>query len=75
MMDFRFNGLDFFISDILSPFVRLFKLDIHQIIFKCYSRLHHPFDLVRRVCEYLFHRVCRVVHVGLRQGGMHEEHE
>src|SRR5271165_3998603 len=29
MMDFRFNGLDFFISDILSPFVRLFKLDIH----------------------------------------------
>src|SRR5271165_7593125 len=32
MMDFRFNGLDFFISDILSPFVRLFKLDIHQEI-------------------------------------------
>src|SRR5271165_4413812 len=32
MMDFRFNGLDFFISDILSPFVRLFKLDIHQNI-------------------------------------------
>src|SRR5271167_1922016 len=29
MMDFRFNGLGFFISDILSPFVRLFKLDIH----------------------------------------------
>src|SRR5271167_5213138 len=29
MMDFRFNGLDFFMSDILSPFVRLFKLDIH----------------------------------------------
>src|SRR5271165_6865619 len=33
MMDFRFNGLDFFISDILSPFVRLFKLDIHPYIF------------------------------------------
>src|SRR5271157_1863705 len=30
MMDFRFNGLGFFISDILSSFVRLFKLDIHQ---------------------------------------------
>jgi len=29
MMDFRFNRLGFFISDILSPFVRLFKLDIH----------------------------------------------
>src|SRR5271157_4610187 len=29
MMDFRFNGLGFFISDILSSFVRLFKLDIH----------------------------------------------
>src|SRR5271166_3307795 len=29
MMDFRFNGPGFFISDILSPFVRLFKLDIH----------------------------------------------
>src|SRR5271165_2820888 len=33
MMDFRFNGLDFFISDILSPFVRLFKLDIHLFFF------------------------------------------
>src|SRR5271157_771788 len=30
MMDFRFNRLGFFMSDILSPFVRLFKLDIHQ---------------------------------------------
>src|SRR5271157_5072951 len=29
MMDFRFNRLGFFISDILSPFVRLLKLDIH----------------------------------------------
>src|SRR5271157_274797 len=29
MMDFRFNRLGFFISDILSSFVRLFKLDIH----------------------------------------------
>src|SRR5271167_3101921 len=33
MMDFRFNGLGFFISDILSPFVRLFKLDIHPVLF------------------------------------------
>src|SRR5271165_3534023 len=32
MMDFRFNRLGFFISDILSPFVRLFKLDIHLIL-------------------------------------------
>ena len=28
-MGFRFNRLGFFISDIISPFVRLFKLDIH----------------------------------------------
>src|SRR5271167_2877989 len=33
MMDFRFNGPGFFISDILSPFVRLFKLDIHLSFF------------------------------------------
>src|SRR5271157_5617048 len=33
MMDFRFNRLGFFISDILSSFVRLFKLDIHLSIF------------------------------------------
>src|SRR5271157_1837431 len=33
MMDFRFNGLGFFISDILSSFVRLFKLDIHPYLF------------------------------------------
>ena len=33
MMDFRFNGLGFFISDILSPFVRLFKLDIHHFLY------------------------------------------
>src|SRR5271157_1069546 len=35
MMGFLFNRLGFFISDILSPFVRLFKLDIHpaQFIF------------------------------------------
>src|SRR5271157_6020789 len=32
MMDFRFNRLGFFISDILSPFIRLFKLDIHQTL-------------------------------------------
>src|SRR5271157_4567120 len=32
MMDFRFNRLGFFISDILSPFVRLFKFDIHLLI-------------------------------------------
>src|SRR5271166_4478910 len=33
MMGFLFNRLGFFISDILSPFVRLFKLDIHLIFF------------------------------------------
>src|SRR5271157_3316533 len=34
MMDFRFNRLGFFISDILSSFVRLFKLDIHLSLFR-----------------------------------------
>ena len=29
MMGFLFNRLGFFISDIISSFVRLFKLDIH----------------------------------------------
>src|SRR5208337_1472743 len=39
MMDFRFNRLGFFMSDIISPFVRLFKLDIHLVlltrVFRC----------------------------------------
>src|SRR5271157_3623953 len=33
MMDFRFNRLGFFISDIISSFVRLFKLDIHLRVY------------------------------------------
>ena len=34
MMDFRFNRLGFFISDILSSFVRLFKLDVHLYFYQ-----------------------------------------
>src|SRR5271157_2105170 len=34
MMGFLFNRLGFFISDILSPFVRLFKLDIHLNLYR-----------------------------------------
>jgi hypothetical protein len=34
MMGFLFNRPGFFISDIISPFVRLIKLYIHQYLFQ-----------------------------------------
>src|SRR5271157_1333359 len=34
MMGFLFNRLGFFISDIISSFVRLFKLDIHLFLLR-----------------------------------------
>src|SRR5271157_5289587 len=36
MMGFLFNRLGFFISDIISSFVRLFKLDIHLKLIPAY---------------------------------------
>src|SRR5271157_293270 len=47
MMGFLFNRLGFFISDIISSFVRLFKLDIHLFLFlatrrRGESRGSHP---------------------------------
>src|SRR5208337_3710727 len=33
MMGFLFNRLGFFMSDIISPFIRLIKLDIHLDLF------------------------------------------
>jgi hypothetical protein len=32
-MGFLFNRLGFFMSDIISPFVRLIKLNIHLLLF------------------------------------------
>src|SRR5271157_819799 len=60
MMDFRFNRLDFFISDILSSFVRLFKLDIHQSIF--WPGIKHTLAALQIFVLYCV-RMCAMLHL------------
>ena len=53
-MGFRFNGLGFFITDIMSPFVRLIKLDIHLSLFPNDLRRGQLFELSLQLCDGFF---------------------
>src|SRR5271165_5070902 len=52
MMGFLFNRLGFFISDMISPFVRLIKLDIHQNNFGVFATtLQHNCNELHICCR------------------------
>src|SRR5271157_319979 len=62
MIGFLFNRLGFFMSDIISPFVRLFKFDIHLKLLQCKRLLYRAVRLATQDCGFLG---ARWVHISL----------